>query len=406
MRSYLLIFPVLLSLLLAGCPDTSAPAKAVGHTSFKVTLSSDTGSAESRLDLDRNFKVKLSIEARDEQNDLMKKYDGKVRIKVKPGIFTERNTGDLHLDMDPGSVELEIEDGKATDIELEIERSMGNAVIWVEDIDTFVSGVSETIYLKKITLAGAQYPNHKAEVVESTQGTNLCEKYETLGIAPPPDTSVWEYNAVRIETGSLIVTHSQIGGFYLTDTDEPDFGSIYVYTRGIPALERGDRLTYLSGNISEFFGLTELTFPSYAVECSHHALPEPVLINSAMLDCEMEMEKYEGGLVRIDGVSPSKEIDDESYLNYGQWMAYKPDGGQISLSTEVAMPGYDPRSQEAKGKVIQSITGILRHHYSADPEWILVPRDECDVVCDFSFEGYDCAQPSWCKESMPQTNCE
>ncbi len=392
-------------LLLTGCPDRSAPAMHEGLTSFKVSVTSESGSKKERLNTNGDFDLTVTVKALDETGELMKDYDGVVRFKMKPGLFSERCEGDLHLDDDPGSVEVEMKDGQLKDQKLSVVRSWGDAVVWVEDTETLVTGVSQTVYLKLPTLAGVQRPAHSRAVIESSYA-DLCVAYEQLDLAPPPDNSPWQYNSVYLSKAPLVVTHSQIGGFFVTDLNEPEFGNIYVYTRGIPRLKRGDRLLYLSGSITEFYGLTELSFPAYAVDCHNYTMPEPRLLNTYLLDCAQEMEKYEGGLVRMENISPSATIDEESYLNYAQWPAYAPDGAMITLSTEAAMPGFDPRLPEAQKQTFKSITGILRQHYSANPEWILVPRDACDIECDFEIEGYKCERPADCDAAQPATDCE
>jgi|GEM_PF-3008246 len=392
-------------LLLTGCPNSSAPAETTGLTSFKVRVTSEDGAKDERLDTSGNFDIRVTVKALDESGDLMDDYDGVVRFKMKPGLFSERCEGDLHLDDDPGTVEIEMHDGLLEEQKLTVVRSWGDAVVWVEDNETLVSGVSQIVYLKLPTLAGAQRPAHDEAVLASGY-TDLCTAYEEMALAPPPDNSPWQYNAVYLSKAPLVITHSQIGGFFVTDLNEPEFGNVYVYTRGIPRLKRGDRLLYLSGSITEFYGLTELSFPAYAVECHNYPLPEPKLLTLTLLECAQEMEKYEGGLVRMENLAPSSTIDEESYLNYAQWPAYAPDGAMITLSTEVAMPGFDPRTPEAQQQTFKSITGILRQHYSADPEWILVPRDACDIECDFEIEGYKCERPAECDAAQPATDCE
>jgi hypothetical protein len=91
-----------------------------------------------------------------------------------------------------------------------------------------------------------------------------------------------------------------------------------------------DRLTSLSGTVSEFFGFTEISFPSYEIglwdgtrpqgQCTFHdedqtcapdeycrrgtcqpcMVPEPQVLEAAILNSDSELEKLESGLVRIE----------------------------------------------------------------------------------------------------------
>jgi hypothetical protein len=121
----------------------------------------------------------------------------------------------------------------------------------------------------------------------------------------------------------LVVSRISSNGFYVTDvlvtTDEQGnevvkakpFGSLYAFSFNLPPnILVCDRVTYLSGTMEEFFGYTEMTFPSFEVEpfdtrpsakttnrtCQ---LPEPTEIPAERASDDAFLEENEAGLIRV-----------------------------------------------------------------------------------------------------------
>ncbi|MBI3073795.1 MAG: hypothetical protein HYY84_16930 [Deltaproteobacteria bacterium] len=100
--------------------------------------------------------------------------------------------------------------------------------------------------------------------------------FPNLSIAEVQGTTLSPFvrKAVRIDQGTLIVTHVTQDGFYVGDITTSAYGNIFAYTHSRPDdLFRGDRLTYLAGGVVEFprntsNGFTEVNFPSWAVDRS------------------------------------------------------------------------------------------------------------------------------------------
>lgn len=154
---------------------------------------------------------------------------------------------------------------------------------------------------------------------------------------------------------SLVVTRVSSDGFYVTDlnnpvdmNDEPiGYNHLYAFNFNVPAGMRVcNRVSALSGTASEFFGFTEISFPSYEIGtvsnpggksctmdrdpehddadpedkgcapgdfcerlgfetvgvCQPCLVPEPVELTNDIIISDVEMEKLESGLVTVTQV--------------------------------------------------------------------------------------------------------
>jgi hypothetical protein len=150
----------------------------------------------------------------------------------------------------------------------------------------------------------------------------------TLNYAYPTVAQIQGYGAgtpfaqegvvVETEKSTVLVSRLSSNGFFVVDTDpvtrqKKPFGGLFVFNFGVPAGVRiCDRVTYLSGTMDEFFGYTEMNFPSYDVHPWNFAdvaaggdgpclLPEPHEILPAEAQNNAIMEDLEASLVRITG---------------------------------------------------------------------------------------------------------
>ncbi|MCS6899567.1 MAG: hypothetical protein RMJ98_07675 [Myxococcales bacterium] len=169
-----------------------------------------------------------------------------------------------------------------------------------EESGTFASGVSEAIYYALPTVAEAQ---------GYTSGTPFAQEGIILETRKP--------------RAHVVVTRITNNGFYITDVNVTDdgqgglvatakpFGSMFVFNFGLPqGVLVCDRITYLSGTMDEFFGSTQMNFPSFEVDpffiqpkatttnqvC---LVPEPFEIVASEASNDAVLESVEGGLVRV-----------------------------------------------------------------------------------------------------------
>lgn len=169
-----------------------------------------------------------------------------------------------------------------------------------EDSGTFAAGTSPQI-------------NYSLPTIAEAQGFSNGTPFSQEGI-------VLETRAPK---ANVVVTRVSSSGFYVVDTDitkdaegndvvtPKPFGSLYIFNFGIPqGVLVCDRVKYLSGTMDEFFGYTEMGFPSFDVEpfdtnpgakttnitC---LLPEPTEIPPEKASDDAFLEQYEAGLVRV-----------------------------------------------------------------------------------------------------------
>ena len=87
-----------------------------------------------------------------------------------------------------------------------------------------------------------------------------------------------------------------------------------------------------------------------------------------------EMEKLEGGLVRVERVKVLP-VSGSDFDQYGQWKVQFPDGEtKITVVSQGAAPDFHPR--EETGTCL-NLTGNLRFHVV--PRWTVYPRDSRDL---------------------------
>ena len=361
-------FWLLLALGLFACADTGTIEPAEGLTSLRLTLEGEAGAPGKRLDISDGLPVALKVEALDEQGRVIPDYEGELVFRAHPGYLSPN-----------GHHEKSVRGGET--VNLTLKRGFGRLRIRAEDKDRLVVGVSRTLYLPEPTLALLQIP---AEIESGMEDIYL-------------DHSPWVNTYVQVTAGRMVVTNTTADGFYASDIEQPEFGHIYAYTYGVPSVDRGDVLSMISGIVKEFYGLTELSFPDYDILCSFHPLPEPVELTREIITDDRLMEAHESALVSVRGIK-SWKVDSRQYFEYGQWAGMTEDQAVITILSRAALPDFDPRQFKAEGGRFERIVGNLRQHYSADPEWIVVLRDECDVW------GYG-DRPGYCDDLMPESSC-
>ncbi|RYE92268.1 MAG: hypothetical protein EOO75_07090, partial [Myxococcales bacterium] len=187
-----------------------------------------------------------------------------------------------------------------------------------EATPTFAAGVSRPLNFVLPKVADVQGCPSQAAIEQGLcSGTPFAQEGVSLETRP--------------EMGShVVVTRVSGQGMYVSDItprldaegneilvdgepvyDTKPYGSLFVFNFGLPeGVLVCDRVTQLSGTMDEFFGYTEMNFPSFEVEpfdtreeattpnklCR---VPEPFVIQPADASDDGVLERYEGGLVRV-----------------------------------------------------------------------------------------------------------
>lgn len=105
---------------------------------------------------------------------------------------------------------------------------------------------------------------------------------------------------------STVVTRIASNGFYVTDLGDPrGFNSLFVFNFNAPPRMRVcDRLKTFAGTANEFFGFTQLSYPTWTLEeydqtARDCLVPEPKVLSPAEVNDQGFLLKLSGGLVRL-----------------------------------------------------------------------------------------------------------
>jgi len=276
-------------------------------------------------------------------------------------------------------------------------------------------------------------------------------------VAPADGSSPYAEDFVEVTRGKMYVTGIYRQGFYVSDVSAScatGYNHMLVYTYRNPDGVEADqffdvfpgyRIRTLAGNVTEFLGMTEFSFPIVEIEKPRDAAELrvpfcPAVLSSEELDDAAQMEKNEAGLVEIvDGVVPNFDPDGSDrvardYRRYGQWplalnlkdaeckkdSAKCPDacrrtvGGQVkcccdagcstntrdkacvSIVTQTNAAEIDVDVlKKLLGKKIARLRGNLLHvvPVAGIDIWIIEPRNVCDVEAD-AVDRSGCVAPT------------
>jgi hypothetical protein len=397
----------------------------------------------------------FEIEARSPYGEPVS-MDGEVRLSVEPGVVVNV-TGDGATGRN-----IPLVDGKAKGAAT-VTAVYGAARLWVEDL-----GYVPVPLAEKPSCSNGKDDNGDglidfpadpgcAFADDSTEegGTFAAGTSQPVYYSLPRlndiqgngATTPYPYEAVQIETqGSLpvVVTRVASDGFYVTDLSKQAEGYNHIFAFNFSApvgMRVCDQLTYLSGTVVEFFGFTELSFPSFKlnrieVDDQCELMPTPTLLDAVIIGDPKAMEKLESSLTRIEGftigthfgpkpvvnLKPDEEhsncdlngdgqvdfenamegqcsdncaIDKEctewtSYSARGNYKVYS-GGTQIQINTGTASE-FDPVAN--KGQTLTAVTGTLRNFSGGSLNWTIETRCPDDLLCTTA----GCA-----KEDMPST---
>lgn len=380
-------------------------------------------------------------------------FDGLVNLSVEPGAVV--SVVNAESDESLGK-NLRLEGGKATAI-VTVTAVYGEARLWVEDlgyqkaevgaVPACANGLNddaeEDVLVDFPNDPGCAFADDDTETPGTfAAGASAAVHYElpsVQNIQGSGSTTPYPYESITVNAAAehvLIVTRYSKDGFYVTDLSGQDdgFNHLFVFTFSTPGgIRPCDRVTYLSGTISEFFGFTELNFPSYEVDPLFEGeeddclIPEPPELTPEQIDNPLEMEKLEAALVRVRGYHVSEffgpklalnnvfkadqsncdfngdgKIDFEndaegscgnacsdnpecsewtSYVARGNYKVSKDEGGTsvIQVQTDGA-PQFNPVAN--RGLELDSVTGTMKNFSGGDLNWTIEIRCVDDLVCE------------------------
>jgi hypothetical protein len=373
-------------------------------------------------------------------------FEGVVRLSVEPGAVVG-----VKGDGAQGRNIL-LKDGKAT-AEVMVTAVYGPARLWVEDVGYVPAQIGAIpacadgedsdgdVLIDYPSDPGCAFANDDSEEEGSfSAGVSRPVAYAlptVRDIQGEGATTPYPYEGMEVNTGvghEVVVTRVSSDGFYVTDLSEQAIGynSLFAFNFNTPAGMRVcDKVVYLAGTVNEFFGFTELSFPSYRLIYPHQGdtcgVPEPMVLDGALIASAEKMEKLESGLVRVHNVvitpffgptpSASNQIganqsncdlngdgrvdfDSEKEASCGnvcsanddctEWTGFSARGNfkvklqtggviQLNLGT---VPLFDPVAH--KGQTLKAVTGTLRNFSGGSLNWTIETRCPDDLVCDIS----------------------
>lgn len=391
----------------------------------------------------------FTIEARTPNGDPDPSFDGVVRLSTQPGAIS-KVTGE-------GAVgrNIKLTGGKASG-SVELTAVYGPARLWVDDLGytpakpgkkpACSNGVDDdNDYLVDFPAdPGCAFADDDNE----EGGTYSAAVSNAVNYALPTVSDVqghgpatpYPYEGIEINTASpqrLIVTRVASDGFYVTDIADVDqngksngYNHLFAFNFSTPAGMRiCDHVSYLSGTVNEFFGFTELNFPSYELDYPIDGkgpceIPDANLIDSARLASSVEMEKIESSLVRVVGYhvasnfgpkvvefnvfhpdSSNCDINGDGQIDFtdpkeqhcsdacsadpecSEWTSFSARGNyKISKSANEmiqiqtgTVANFDPVAN--KGLPLDAVTGTLRNFSGGSLNWTIETRCPDDLAC-------------------------
>ena len=384
MKNVLFLVIFFLFLAVACGETTGTEPKNKGLAGFTVEFAEDfdPGSPERRIERHgKDIETTINITALGYDKKPLEDYTGEVEI----GMLYGENTAVSRIT---------VENGYAGNVGVKMRNCLDNDRVVVQEVkkhegeETYAPtgkmGVSPVFYTTVATISAIQ------GTVKGAKG----------------NPSAFNKRNLTLKDREMVVIAVIEGGFYLHEVGVEDYSSIYMYTYSTPYVDDnveekmflpvGALIDSANGSVFEFFGFTEMSFPTFhpvyvnkngkkTLKIDTSLIPEPKDVGDILNDSS-EMEKHEASLVTVKNVSVAWfNENDSSFIEYSQFPLKASNGAMIMAQTLYTAPLFNPVAEkpvEKKTSHHYNFTGILKQHTSARPStWILVPRDMNDIEC-------------------------
>jgi hypothetical protein len=421
-----LALPLLFAVVAAaGCTDGFPRVGPAKRLTLRFVQGSNPGSPTQRipLSLENPTSFTFNVEAlgRDGQRDLT--MNSFVRFTARPGAVVSVT----HPRAAGRSVRLET--GLAENVVVQVTGSYGDTTIWAEDAgfepadplgnpppqcsdridndgDGKVDGVDEGCAAPNDnTEANGTYASGASDVIffafpriadvrgAATGGgaTAFPKQQILIDTGYHPDTNVYDFD--------VVVTRIASDGFYVTDTgDKRGYSSVFAFNFNPPPRMRVcDRLRSFGGTASDFFGFTEIGYPTWTLEewqgpqqrpC---LVPEPTLLTPTNMDAT-NLRKVIAGLVRV-------ATQDTLQAHIGKHFGRKKPIDQACLDKALAdAPTLSPTDKAARlAACVQDpgddasncdVNGDGKVDFNNEPEKTCANKCSADLECT-EFSNYD-----------------
>lgn len=207
------------------------------------------------------------------------------------------------------------------------------------------------------------------------------------------------------------------------------YNSLFAFNFSTPpGMRVCDVLTYLSGTANDFFGFTELSFPSFKVTFPLEGqgsceVPEPVVLDAKIINDPVAMQRLQSSLVRIQNFKIASrfgpgivknnvftpeasncDFNGDGQIDYAgaegecasicdkadgdcsEWTAFSARGdynmilGNAIIKVQTGtVAGFDPTAY--RGQVLGSVTGTMRKFSGGNLNWTIETRCPDDLAC-------------------------
>lgn len=222
-----------------------------------------------------------------------------------------------------------------------------------------------------------------ASIADSSGGGGGGGELSCYQVQGQSESSPYEGQEVRV-TGIVTAGGGEIyGGFaVLADAGGGPWSGLVLFGDQAATLARGDSIS-VSGEVSEYYGLTELTYlEDITVHKTGLALPQPESLTTA----QVNDEKWEGVVVSVTDAVVEEAAQYSYRINDGSGACYLGNRGDYT--------------EPSVGDTL-SVTGPLFYEYD---QWRIQPRDNDDVSSSGGGGGGDvlsCYQVQGQAESSP-----
>ena len=180
-----------------------------------------------------------------------------------------------------------------------------------------------------------------------------------------------ELEGQNVEVTGIVTAvrpNSEYPNFFFQDPYKNDWAGIFVYTnKGYVPPKVGDQVK-IKGDISEYYGMTEIKNLVSTDILSSNNKVEPALVTASSVsgECRVWVEKYEGMLVRLVNVNVTRSANKDGQWFVSDWTGSAMIDGYI-FDGDWPQPEY--------GTHFVSVTGVLHYSYG---KYKLMPRNSKD----------------------------
>jgi len=447
-----------------GCSGGESYTPTLGPATFKIEITGVNGGAPPPVDMPLTAQVGLApnhwdftIQAISSTGAPITDFHGFVHLSVQPGAVDSI--------VAPGAVgrNVQLVDGKVAGT-VQVEAVYGPARLWVEDLGYTPAPMGKAPacsdgkdnnsngLIDFPADPGCAYADDDDENGSSySAGVSPPVAYDLPKIsdvrgAPLGGATPYRNDGVDIKSDApetLVVTHVSSNGFYVTDVNPTEQmngnNSVFAfYFATPPGMRVCDTITSLSGTANDFFGFTEVSFPSWTLTTLVKGVgtclvPEPVLLGPCatghtcptLVSNGTGMQKYESSLVRVEGFKIAKHFgpqfathqnfqDNASNCDFtgdgkidftnpdeatcattcdslpdcSEWTSFSgrntykiSSGTNMILIDTSTIVNFDPTAN--RGQVIDAVSGTMRKFSGGTLNWTIETRCPDDLACAY-----------------------